>query len=318
MTSLGTVKTVVVVPRNGYANRLQAWASAATMAEDLDAELVLVWEPEDHATVRLDELFETHQLGIDVRDIDWLSTTLGGPHDAFPRYLTVSGEFAVLAGHDRGEQVFMQEVFELVQSQDGPSTLVIIAGGHFHLPITGDFIARRGRFYQRLPWTTPIMQRYETALADHGRFNALHVRTTDRSRDAPRTRAMLKALTMLRSSSSVSDLYIAADTDQALGVWVSHARNLGFQPWSLTQATRTRDSRDGAIDAMAEWLVLARAESLIHPALSTFSTEAAVASGHPQSAVPLAPSGMTQRIRDVKGLLTSAATYQARRRGSSD
>lgn len=40
---------IVVVPRNGYVNRLQGWASAAILAAQLDASLHVLWEPEGSA-----------------------------------------------------------------------------------------------------------------------------------------------------------------------------------------------------------------------------------------------------------------------------
>ena len=58
MGSMTSVPNVVVFPRNGYANRLQAWASAAIVLE-WGAPLKVCWEEEAVCPANASSLFRS-------------------------------------------------------------------------------------------------------------------------------------------------------------------------------------------------------------------------------------------------------------------
>ena len=153
-----SLRRVIVVPRNGYANRLQAWASSAILAAELDASLEVCWEPEAAAAAPASDLFAPQLIDRQFIADSHLARDLGTATADLPRYLTLDRDrgLIVLAGHDRGEQAFMSELIDLLGHACSPHTLVIVAGGKFHLPDGGDFVMQRRVFYQRLQWSPQV------------------------------------------------------------------------------------------------------------------------------------------------------------------
>lgn len=306
------VDRVVVVPRNGYVNRLQAWASSAALAAEWDAPLSACWEPESIAPAGVGDLFESRSLHqwISPADVEKLC---GAPHQDLPRYLTYlpAQSVVVLAGHDRGEQAFMPELIEKVESTTGPLTIVIIAGGTFGLVDEELQQRRRREFYERLPWRAAITDRVEQLVEDHHSFLGLHIRHTDRSQQAPTPRQIRTALSELRDETAIASTFIAADTADSLREWSDRCVALGLQPWSAGTTDHARDSVAAGIEALIEWQVLGRAQGLVFSAASSFGAEAAVAAGEVPEFGLSAGRGL-QRLRGAREVLRDGATYPKR------
>jgi hypothetical protein len=315
MTAPFSLQRIVVVPRNGYANRLQAWASAAIIAAQWDVPLMVFWDPEAIAPAAPTDLFAASLVSRSFID-DGAFHRLAGRHPAdIPRYLTVDQDrsLVVLAGHDRGEQVFMPQVERLLTDSSRAWTLVIIAGGRFRLSNGEGFSHQRGIFYRRLQWSEKLEERVARGLATNREFVALHIRQTDRSRTAPTQQQVRDGLQRLRDRTATRSLFVSADTSTALHDWKERARRLGFVAWSMDGVDHDRRQVRSGIDALADWRILAASEALVHPANSTFSEEAAVASGHPERAIPLQASPARMRLRQWSESVHTAATYPARR-----
>lgn len=307
------VSRVIIVPRNGLANRLQAWASAAILAAQVDAPLQVLWQPEPPAPALPDELFDTNLVTRNFVTADEVTRILGSTHEALPRYLTTTDQFIALAGHDRGEQVFMADLAMLLARRDVPTPLVLIAGGQFHLDSSEDFTRQRQIFYAGIRWSPAVRERVEHAVDDRGPFVALHIRETDRSVQAPPAAAIRDALGTLRERNDCTSLFVAADSAPATERWSEEARRIGYEPWSLVDAQRDRTVLNGAIDSAADWLILGRSVGMVHPAASTFSVEAAVAAGIHDQAIALEASPGRQRVRRWRGHAASAASWPRRR-----
>lgn len=274
----------MVVPRNGLGNRLQAWASAATLARTWQAPLDLLWEPQPAGPNTFDQLFNDlpHTFGVDqqlVASSD-LEAVLGADHNSLPRYLTADGDRKVifLAGHERGEQAFMPRLEDLVRNLDGSWSLVVVAGGLFHIDSSDGFSGSRREFYRSLQWSNQI-QDLAASVRPSEPYSGLHIRHTDRSREAPRSSDIRAALGQLRASNAPESLFIAADTKEARLEWANVAGSLGFRPWSVPQVELTRSAPKAGISAAVDWLLLSDAQGLVYPRASTFSAEAAVAGG---------------------------------------
>lgn len=307
------VEQIVVVPRNGLANRLQAWASAAILAAEWDVPLKVVWETEPAMPATAADLFASRVVERFFTDPDLVTSLAGAPHAELPRYLSRSGQALVLAGHDRGEQAFMPQVVDAVGASNAPSTLIFIAGGKFHLPVAPNFVRQRGTFYREIAWSPAVDVQYGAGVESRGRYAGLHVRQTDRSLQAPPARMIRHGLAQLEAMVPERDLFIAADTDEALEHWVTESRRLGFQPWCLPDMDRSRDRVGAIVTAAADWRALAGATGLVYSAVSTFSEEASVASGHPDRGIPLEASVAVQRMRAAGTQARSVFSYPARR-----
>lgn len=297
MSGLGKLERIILVPRNGLGNRLQAWSSAAILAQDWDVPLEVIWEPESSAPTPHTQLFlgepflpARHTF----RERAYLDDVLGGPHESVPRYLWRNDQrgLVTLAGHDRGEQVFIPQLLEWMFGASQPITLVIIAGGLFTTNPSA-FRGRREDFYRSLSWH-PTITTAVNALDTSHPYAALHIRQTDRSIEAPANRSIARALHRAREAGH-SSLFIAADNVKARDEWMTRARHMGFQPWTASATEFSRSASEGGISSAIDWLFLSRARDLIFPAASTFSAEAAVAAG--TAGTPLTASAARQAWR---------------------
>jgi len=306
------LERIIVVPRNGYANRLQAWASSAALSQMWHVPLEVCWETEAIAPATQSDLFDPHP------GHTWISSAaltnlLGRVHEEFPRYLnhTPEREVLVLAGHDRGEQIFMPQLREIVEESHQPLTLVIIAGGHFGLVDDHQQRTYRSTFYRTLPWGLGIASAVNAALADYEPFIGLHIRQTDRSREAPTQRQLRVALHAMVERTGISNIFVAADSASALHRWQADVTGMSLTPWVAQTQSHDRASVQAGIDALIEWQILGHASALIYSARSSFGAEAAVAAGDvPITA--LEASENLQRMRALNATVRAAVTYPAR------
>lgn len=311
----GFVDRVIVIPRNGYANRLQAWASGHSLAERIDAPLQILWEPEAVATTPAESLFSPELVSERFISGIELESMLGMPHRDFPRYLTYRPDLGVimLAGHDRGEMAFMPELSHLLASLSQPTSLVVIAGGQFHLPGSAETKQARRAFYGQLEWSAQLNELFTTAVRDRPSYAALHVRQTDRSSEAPTGHALRAGLSRLRTLVSERSLLICADTEGARVQWTAEAKKAGFEPWSVEGVNFDRSSEDNGLFAMLDWRLMSSATGIVHPSASTFSTEAVVAGGTTSTSIALQAGALTRVTRRVGAVIQSVTDFPARR-----
>ena len=277
---------MILVPRNGLGNRLQAWSSAALLARAWDVPLDVMWEPEQAASTPASELFVGAPTfnGLDHAFLDRVSLDriLGADHAELPRYVHAepARQFISFAGHDKGEQALLDELFVAIQSDHQLKMLVIIAGGLFTLNPRDDMTFRRGRedFYRSLPWHPAISER-AAQIEVGNEYSALHIRGTDRSREAPTRRVIERSLQHMRESGTADSLFIAADNAPSRQEWTRRSQELGFTPWSVGDTDFTRSAHAGGISAAVDWLLLSRSSFIAYPGASTFSAEACVANG---------------------------------------
>ncbi len=308
------LERIVLVPRNGLGNRLQAWASATILAAQWDVPLKVMWEPETPAPAAPTELFSAEAISRSFVSREWLDDLLGIAHEGLPRYLQVdsSRRVVTLAGHDRGEQVFMAALPGALTNASEPHSLVIIAGGLFHIPSAEDFNRQRSLFYGALPWTKHLLERARLASSGHAPYCALHIRQTDRSLEAPPASVIRQALATMAERVAERSLFITADTAAGRSTWADEAPRLGYSPWSVADTEFDRTATSGAVSAAVDWILLAGATALAYPAASTFSAEAAVASGHGELCVPMSASRRRQQARAWGMHARHAVTYPSR------
>lgn len=314
MTISHSLDRIVVVPRNGYVNRLQAWASAAILGAELDVPVQVLWESEPIAPARASDLFSNDRVRVSFIDTAAVTELLGQPHEAMPRYLTIqpSRQLVILAGHDLGEQSLMDPLVSALNDSCRPTALVIIAGGKYHLPNSGDFVRQRQVFYERLEWHPTIAERVSKAMKDRPPFIGVHVRQTDRSREAPTTQAIRAAVTELAGRTGLQSLFIAADSPSAREQLAREVRALGLDPWWTGGIDFDRASAQAGQDAMVDWVLLGRARAIAYSATSSFGEEAAVAAGSSVASIALSASRSRQRLRDAARLGRAAVTYPNR------
>jgi hypothetical protein len=312
--TLNKLDRIVLVPRNGLGNRLQAWASSAILAEKLEVPLTVMWEPESPAPALAADLFDAETVGRSFMTRSELDDLLGLNHEDLPRYLHIEPErdFISLAGHDKGEQIFIPELSKILNGNNHPKTLVIIAGGLFHMGNPTEFGDERKSFYQSIDWHPRITELLELELRNQGPYCALHIRQTDRSLEAPTNSSIRAGLRHMADISPLRSLFVAADSLQGRSIWFEEARKIGFEPWTAQGTEFDRTQAHGATSAVLDWLLLCRAQLLTYPAASTFSAEAAVASTLSFPGIPLSATPNRQRVRKAAALARSTVSYPSR------
>ena len=318
MKQEGLLERVIIVPWNGYVNRLQAWASASILAERLGADLRVAWETERVAPASASTLFSDSLLERSFVPVDDVTHVLGQAHNAMPRYLTVNQDqgTAFLAGHDRGEQHFMDQLLQVLQVSTAVSTLVIVAGGKFHLPHETDFTKKRKDFYHQIAWHPDINDRLTAAQATGAAYLGVHIRQTDRSREAPTPRAMQRAVQELAEQSGLTDVFLAGDTASARNRWRDQLARLGFSSWMSNASSFNREESASARDAIVDWLLLGRSEAIIYSAQSSFGQEAAIMTTRPELCQSLQANWTVRSFRDAKRISQSAVRAIAGGRSS--
>ena len=318
----GFVERLLVYPRSGYTNRLQAIASAAILARQLGARFQICWELEEVVPGDALETFTDAFCDEFILDTDQVRRDYGFRREDLPRYLNVdpARRIVVLAGHDRGEQVFMSELSAALTDPCNPTTLVIIAGGQFFLPPEGkaeqdwqaEFREFRREFYRSLPLNSAIEDSARGSLAGREPFLGLHLRYSDRAHQAPLEDEIRKALIEARDASGLSSVFIASDTAKARTKWVTECKSLGLQPWFIEQDSWDRSKTGSGHAALVDWRVLGHSQRLVYFSESTFAVEAAVAAGAYDRSIPLAPH--LRQAAAVKGreLIRAAVTYPKR------
>lgn len=310
------LERIVIVPVNGYANRLQAWASASALGADLDVPVQVLWEPEPIAAASGADLFDAALVAASFINTEEVVTLLDAPHPSLPRYLVDagrSGDALMLAGHDRGEQAFMGDLAARL-AQGRHRALVIVAGGHFHLPGVGDPQARRRAFYQGLRWSKEVSRRTDAAMPE-GSFIGLHVRGTDRSVTAPIENQLRKSVLDVAARTGASAVYLAADTREARERWATVCDSLGLDPRSLPAPDLNRGCREAGIDALADWRVLGTSRGLAYSLDSSFGAEAAVAAGSDAVCVGVRATPLRQWTRSLRAF--ALGPFRARQRPSA-
>ena len=295
---------VFIVPRSGYVNRLQAIASAALMAEELGADWRVVWELQDVAPAEASVVFDETFVAERVLSVDELREWRGIERSQAPLYLNLSGDQKTLwlAGHDRGEQFFMPEVREALRLSS-LRTIFIVAGGKFSLmgsrvlsPAEATaFRQLRCTFYSELKLNRTIDEAADREARKHSCFSALHLRHSDRDRQAPWRYTTQRAVLALAERDQPKSFFVASDTMSARRYWINFLTRHGAPAWTTSPVTIDRSSSSAAAGALIDWRLLGLARSTIYFSESSFAEEAAIASGNWERSYAL-PASRSRRL----------------------
>jgi hypothetical protein len=290
---LNHISRVILVPRNGYINRLQAIASSQLLAQELNATFQVCWMSEPAAPLEPSEIFPVSFLRSYFCDLNEMEAELGIPLLEFAPHLRRRGSIISLAGDLLGEQHFMPELSLMIDSLTEQTTIVIRGGGNFSLSHSPSWI-ERSRWYKSFVFNPEIEQEARNACGRHEPYLGLHLRYTDRSHETPTRAQIRKALFKLIESTGIHTVFIASDSRSQLNRWTEILNNAGVKSWSYEPALTTGSVENRGVDALIDWRILTKAEALVFFAASSFGSEAAVATGHFKKSIALAPS---QRIR---------------------
>jgi hypothetical protein len=312
---------VVVFPQSGYANRLQAIASAAILAESIHATWHVCWEPQAVAPTPAGQIFDHRLVAEHFLSAEEARERWGLVRSELPLYLTASldGRRVVVAGHDRGEQSLMPDLRECLVAQE-PKVIVIVAGGKFDLrgdaTLTSNqaqaFRGKRYEQYQRLRFSAAIEDAAEESATRHTPLVGLHLRYSDRSQEAPWRHRIWPALRTVVHDSGSDRVFVASDRARERERWLSYLTKQGLQPWTVRPESFDRSDPLSAVGALVDWRILTRSAGMVYFAASSFAEEAAVASGAFDRSIGLGASSTRAAVVRARTYATAAVTYPAR------
>jgi hypothetical protein len=292
----GSVEHLIVFPRSGFINRFQTLASSSILAKQLGVPLSICWLPCPFVSGPASETFSAEFCSEYVISEDEAQQRFSVSLDAVPRYVSfdAAGNWVGLRGHDRGEQALLKECVSSL-ADHAPVRLVVVAGGSFFVPdeelIPAGALTRfkelKRDFYRGLslhPAVEAAVSAQESS--DPSPYLGLHLRYTDRSHQAPFPRDIRRALLKASSDTGLSRLFIASDSGAARRHWHEEARALGLDPWSYSPG---EGGVSGPHAALIDWRLLGSAQRLVYFSESSYSAEAAVASGTWENSIGLGP-----------------------------
>lgn len=317
-----SLKRVIAVPRNGYANRLQTMASTSILASEFGAEFSVCWLVERAAPAPHDVIFSP-ATSLKFEPEEALIDLLGHQIADFPRYVNwtkVAGaeSLVTFAGHDRGEQPLMAELLDCVTTID-PDAVVVLAGGRFSTEaedLSNDwdseiFREERARFYDALEFAD-VIDSTVTKLTNQP-FIGLHLRYSDRSHQVPSRSTIRKAILNLSEQSGLSRVFIASDSGNELNYWFNELPSMGLTPWTVPQPSFQGLGYSTDIHAIVDWRILAKAKCFVYFSASSFGYEAAVAGRSFNSSIGLDPSPLVSVGVKLQRVVSNVVTAPKRR-----
>ena len=314
------MQRVVVVPRNGYINRLQATASASIIADQLGAEIAVCWLPQEAAPAVHESVFGP-DFSLKFVSEPELTEILGFDLGSFPHYVNAHvvsevGRVVTFAGHERGEQPLMTQLAQELQSSDW-EVLVILAGGRFFFEAGSQsnewdsemFRTARKSWYQTLELAPEIENSVNSISSEP--FIGMHLRYSDRSHQAPSRSEIQRAVVSKCQQLGLNRVFLASDSLEERMYWQKLLPTLGIFPWVLE--TENFSEHAGAQLALADWRVLGRSQAVVYFAKSSFGYEAAVASGKFTESIALEPNKLVSAGVQAKSLLVNVLSAPKRR-----
>ena len=272
-------KYLVVVPVNGYMNRLQAIVSGWLLATQLNYEFKIYWEPEINAPANPEEIFNADFVSDYFIDPTQWSIFTKLSYNNFPKYLTFSNEGIYIRGLDKGEHKLINRMFNS-DFKNSFRNIYIKGGSNFYSTRLNDFstfqISKRNLFHTNF-FCSDLLKDFEKLNSIlPSKYIGLHLRATDRIFEFPPEKKLLRIILEVSELTKIQDVFIATDNSTMLERWSELLRNNDLMVYSQTNITYDRTKFVSAKSAIFDWLALVGCTSLVNTGFSTFSEEAIV------------------------------------------
>lgn len=272
---------VLISPRNGLANRLRALASAAALADLVNAELRIAWLPCPAVAEPADALFVNgvpwpNAFAADFESLPGLVVDTWVPHSRRETYTTTDAQ-ATIVGNRFGEQWAVDRLLRDMSLGYRPESVVIVSGGNF-VPrsLASGWRKERRRLYESLQWNSTMQSCQPTS--DEA-FLGLHFRFGDLSSLAPSPRGAAKHVLRALERQPLPVVTFTDDPEVALP-YLDELRHRGCAV-EFSSAGSGPDGKEltSLQRAAVDWRHLGSALSVGYFAHSSFGEEAALLSG---------------------------------------
>lgn len=274
---------LVIVPRNGLANRLRALASARFLAERLGVPLKMAWTPcsairEGSSVVFEKGLpWETMEVAHSVLGVATREFSSAPVPKALRQTYLRSGRDVIIVGNRWGEQWAVNKFLGELENGLSPNRVTIISGGNF-FPRGAEaiWLTHKSDAYREIEWNADVLG---CARDVTSRRSAIHLRFGDLAGLAPPPRALSAAIRSAEEHVPREVVVFSDDYDRAqeyvreIGEWVTAVRAIDLD-------TREQCSPPSTlVAASADWVSMTEARAVFHFAHSSFGEEAGIAAG---------------------------------------
>lgn len=235
---------LIVEPVNGLMNRFRTICSSHILSEYTNRELLVNWKPEYYCNILLSDIVEDgfFKIGYDIdRDKCY--------YHSGPERLS--------------EQPFIDSMIETKEE-----ILYLLAGGNFkpNQMSVSEFNNKKSLFYNSIPFNSRIKDETNNFILKNGSYEGIHLRFTDRSQWAPSLEYIEDII-----NNGESKFYICSDNMDVLN-WMKLKFGDKILTYDVTNVYR--NTKEGNIQSMIEWLILSNSTKIYYSLGSSFSYEA--------------------------------------------
>ena len=248
------MKAIVVIPTQGFANRLRMIASSYILAQYMKLDHYIIWKPYTDCNIDFDDIFEKHPFQLINEEI-------------------ISKSKYVYFGNNIHSQNIMDKILN-----PGNVNYIVLSGGHeFKHPAMNcdEFLKAKYKLYNKIKFKTNDL----SFLPD--KYACIHIRTVktedkkdieaNKCCDFPNNSPIEEFLALTKKIEDDFPIYIISNDIQVVNTFIHHFPNKQI----YTSYTRVfnRD-KNGIQSALNDFVILSKAEFIIGSYYSSFSDEA--------------------------------------------
>ena len=237
---------LIVEPVSGLMNRFRTICSSHILSEYTNRELLVNWKPENCCNILLSDIVDDgfFKIGYDVNRNNCYY------HSGYEKL---------------SEQPFINYMIETKEE-----ILYLLSGGNFkpnEMSII-DYNNKKSLFYNSIPFNSRIKDEANNFILKNVSYEGIHLRFTDRSQWAPSLEYIESII-----KSGESKFYICSDNMDVLN-WIKLKFGDKILTYNITNLNR--NTKEGNIQSMIEWLILSNSTKIYYSLGSSFSYEACI------------------------------------------
>lgn len=295
---MAPMRKIFLQPISGLANRLRSVASSLALFPD---KVIFCYWGENLVTEVGDPPFFHPRLTyVDKNTFDEATADIKFESrgvNEFPKNIYL--------WHPLGEHYLIPGFLEKC-AQSPLTQIVIRSGGWFGLGTKRELEQQRRATYKELNWAQEITDKLQTNIPET-RHLGLHIRGKDLEQYSPSPAKIERSLVKLSRKLEIAHVYVSADTQQALDIWVTRLTEKGFKVLTQNGADLNRNSSKGLISSAVDFLALSRSHAMVYGLASSFGHEAAIQGLCPRLSRSLYPAKGASKFALNQFLNSSAA-----------
>jgi len=249
------MKAIVVIPSQGFANRLRMIASSYILSKYMKLEHYIIWKKQYDCNVCFDDIFKIHPFKLIDED-------------------EISKSKYVYYGNNVHSQNIMDKILN-----PGDVNYIILSGGHeFKHPAMNcdEFLQAKYKLYNKIQFKTNDLSYLPNI------FGCIHIRTIKEmdnkdvemhsSCNFPKNSPIEEFIALTKKIDDELPIYIISNDEHVINTFISYFPNKHI--YSSYTKNFNRETKDGIQSALDDFVILSKAQFIIGSYYSSFSDEA--------------------------------------------